>query len=452
MAIRTLSFNVSVSDSPTQNQPVWAGMQFEDNATEVVFCPDAELVNAVGDSALFRIDFNSPAGYSPSSNLTADQNGNYRRSIPYSMTFIGGELEAVFVVTSADGNLELLSFPITLYLTEVKRDAVCADELHKGLSMVEESVRQLSLIAEESADKAEESADKAQKSAEAAEAALAQTEEGVQRFEEAAEAKADLQFKEIEGGFSWFFSFLENTQICLLYAIETESSLLRFSGSNTDVNIITTVDLSEFKIGKKYLITVDEDYNIRSIEEVVDLSDKVSVSDIDHSYNPESENAQSGKAVAEALATVGEKEWQMLEDISLTEAVYSIAFDAGKMNSMKEVHIEGYIVPTDTTITSQQVMFNDGAPVWQTNVNCKATGKFYIIMDIYKSPRSATVYDGTVSCYDYTVGGSSFKITKMSADLQEINNGLLLNSNQLVFRTTSANPMAAGTRIKVWGR
>ncbi len=49
---------------------------------------------------------------------------------------------------------------------------------------------------------------------------------------------------------------------------------------------------------------------------------------IDQTYSPESENAQSGKAVAQALNTVGgaEQSYELIEKITTTEEVKSINF------------------------------------------------------------------------------------------------------------------------------
>lgn len=48
----------------------------------------------------------------------------------------------------------------------------------------------------------------------------------------------------------------------------------------------------------------------------------------DQTYSPTSTNAQSGKAVAEALANVGGGDWELIEDITLTEDVSSVEFSA----------------------------------------------------------------------------------------------------------------------------
>lgn len=70
------------------------------------------------------------------------------------------------------------------------------------------------------------------------------------------------------------------------------------------------------------------------------------ITNIDQTYNPESENAQSGKAVAEALKTVGQ--WQLIEEITLTEDVASIEKIFAE-NKYKEVCFYGdFSAPTAT--------------------------------------------------------------------------------------------------------
>lgn len=171
-------------------------------------------------------------------------------------------------------------------------------------------------------------------------------------------------------------------------------------------------------------------------------------------YSPESENPQSGVAVAQAIASIptgGEKEWELLEEIALPEDAVVIEMDASKMNAKNEVHIEGYIIPKNTTITNQSIGFNDGGTCWRTNVSCKSTGKVYLIMDLYKSPRNMTVFDGGVSAYSYT-SGIFFRTTTFNGDLSVSSNNLLLGGGYLKLLTSDDNPMTIGTRIKVWGR
>ncbi len=97
--IREIRYKISEdtkSIEPKTRQ--WAGMQYEDNATEVVFD-----ISALGiTNALCRIDFNSvTAGYFPSENLTPDSMPSVRRGIPKYLTQYGGELEAVAVKSAS---------------------------------------------------------------------------------------------------------------------------------------------------------------------------------------------------------------------------------------------------------------------------------------------------------------------------------------------------------------
>ena len=128
--------------SPSTRQ--WAGMQYENNATEVVF--DLSALNLT--NALCRIDFNSViAGYQPSENLTPDENGYISRSIPEYITQYGEELQVTAVVTFTDEGgaaiSEVLSFPATLYFTEVERDELVETEITQNISEMEESVKKL---------------------------------------------------------------------------------------------------------------------------------------------------------------------------------------------------------------------------------------------------------------------------------------------------------------------
>ncbi len=176
---------------------------------------------------------------------------------------------------------------------------------------------------------------------------------------------------------------------------------------------------------------------------------------VDQNFNPESENAQSGKAVAEALATVGgaEKEWEVIEDITLTEEVMQINIPSNKLQGIKELHISGYIIPTDKTITNQDVSFGiAGKAYWTGKVNCSMS-RIYAVMDISISPRKTPIFDGTVSAYDYILSGASYKGLGYfrTADMKDegFND---LGVADIWMRTTQANLMVAGTRIKVWGR
>lgn len=148
MSIRSLKFNITADTDTPVLRRLWAGMQFEDNATEVCFLPDTQLLTQLSADAVFRIDLNSAAGYNPSEDLTPDESGYIKRSLPFSVTRYGGEAEAVFVIT--DKGCEILSYPVTLFFTAVRRDALCSKEIHQSLSGIEQSVRRLSEAASQS--------------------------------------------------------------------------------------------------------------------------------------------------------------------------------------------------------------------------------------------------------------------------------------------------------------
>lgn len=140
MSIRNIDIMVS-SVEEQEKESRWAGMQYEDNATLVRFIVDEALLGSFGDSAVFRIDFNgTESGYSPSENLQGEE-GIFSRLLPYSMTYIGEDIEAVLVVS--DQNFEILTYPVTLRFTEVERDGVSEPAINSNISLMEESVKKM---------------------------------------------------------------------------------------------------------------------------------------------------------------------------------------------------------------------------------------------------------------------------------------------------------------------
>lgn len=68
--------------------------------------------------------------------------------------------------------------------------------------------------------------------------------------------------------------------------------------------------------------------------------------DIDQTYNPESENAQSGKAVAGAVG-----KWEELVDFTTTEEVNAVTLSQEKMPKCKEFVVRIFYPITETTLT-----------------------------------------------------------------------------------------------------
>lgn len=147
--MRNLKFIIDSFSEPLETQKVWGGMQYEDSATTVSFKLADNLLENIG-TPLYRIDFNGMAGYNPSENLSTDGDGFVSRTLPYSMTSYGGDIEVVFVVCAEI--TEVFAYPVKLFLTDVARDNFAEDKVHKSISDMEESVKQLSKEVENAVD------------------------------------------------------------------------------------------------------------------------------------------------------------------------------------------------------------------------------------------------------------------------------------------------------------
>ena len=158
----------------------WGGMQYEDNATEIVF----DITDIAKENILWRIDFDSAtAGYDPSETLAEGRNGGLcvARFIPYSMTRHGGEIQVTLVGTEIDEQGEVVGIAYTVpffaFFTDVEQHEESEDKAAISISAAEKS-------ALDSAQRAEVSAEEAQQSAEAAEIAQQKTEEAQRALEE----------------------------------------------------------------------------------------------------------------------------------------------------------------------------------------------------------------------------------------------------------------------------
>lgn len=155
--IRTIEYTVSdKSIIPASKQ--WGGMQFEDNASEIIFkIPETDGINI-----LWRIDFDSSSsGYDPGECLTVvDQ--KVSRLIPYSMTRYGGEIQVTLVGTEVDSNNEAVrvvySLPATVYFTDVEQHEEYENKAVEHISAAEKSAVDAAKVAEESARLANQSA------------------------------------------------------------------------------------------------------------------------------------------------------------------------------------------------------------------------------------------------------------------------------------------------------
>ncbi len=121
----------------------WGGMQYENDATNVIFD-----LSALGNiNALYRIDFNTSSnGYNPSENLTCTD-GKISRKIPYSVTKQGGEIQITAVITFLDENGSqtgvCYSYPVFAFLTAVAKGEETAQEIENNISVIEQSVQNM---------------------------------------------------------------------------------------------------------------------------------------------------------------------------------------------------------------------------------------------------------------------------------------------------------------------
>lgn len=178
---RKIEYKISDGGRVSPSTRQWGGMQYEDNATELVF--DISDTEVKKEGILWRIDFNSSAaGYNPSETLMVE-GGKVKRLLPYDMTRCGGEIQVTLIGTEVDGEGQELSIaysiPVTVYLTDVEQHEESAKEMAPRISAAEAS-------AVDAAKRAKQSEEAAAESAELAEEAKSVTEEARFALEEGA--------------------------------------------------------------------------------------------------------------------------------------------------------------------------------------------------------------------------------------------------------------------------
>lgn len=178
--VREIIFDINTGNSQ-RSERQWAGMQGEDNAAKIVF---RFAKNIVLPKALYRIDFNSSgAGYQPSENLImADY--KIERLLPKVVTQYGGEIQVTAVITILDDNDvatgEVISYPVTIWLTDVEKDAEGSSKVEENISKMEKVVRQNTEITERNKFISETAAEQALIAAERTEKAQRSLEEGAE--------------------------------------------------------------------------------------------------------------------------------------------------------------------------------------------------------------------------------------------------------------------------------
>ena len=168
---------------------------------------------------------------------------------------------------------------------------------------------------------------------------------------------------------------------------------------------------------------------------------------VDQTYNPESENAQSGKAVAEAIATIDVDEgmYELIETIEVTEAevIRRDNEPDGTPYNFKRVFIQ--IETTATNFTLLRLFFRTSSNFEITTHDFSAFSNKTQLQrswcEIYPNcgwwtnrQISWTQYTGYSTVQEQAVG---FKVSTEEAP-----------TIQRIWTTTSATP---NTTIKIWG-
>lgn len=187
-------------------------------------------------------------------------------------------------------------------------------------------------------------------------------------------------------------------------------------------------------------VIIDCEYN-RDINKFGDLTEYVKHTDIDQTYSPTSENAQSGKAVAEALAAFG-GEYELIETITLEEAVKTITRNtepSGKAYSFKDVFIK---FSWNTTDTTKWILLEISADV-------KKADAFRDLMQ-----GVGTSWVQTLNCY----GKRLFLFSNRSTNTSYAQYGAqipikYLDSNKPIdaLKIQYQTEMPVGTVIEIWG-
>lgn len=134
-----------------------------------------------------------------------------------------------------------------------------------------------------------------------------------------------------------------------IVSTERDSNLYFSNG----MHFITTLPANRFKIGRKYYmsgIQSEVGYTLNSFAEALDLTDKINIDDVDQTFNSESENAQSGIAVAEAIEPF-DRAYELIETITTTEQINKLTLNTepnGTPYNFKKLFMK-YSLPQVTT-------------------------------------------------------------------------------------------------------
>ena len=155
------------------------------------------------------------------------------------------------------------------------------------------------------------------------------------------------------------FDELQIDPISSSYVATFGSNEIRL-GINPSFSSIEELSALGLIIGRKYEIklSIDQHGNptvLNSIRAVIDLKDKVNIEDIDQTYSPTSENAQSGIAVAEAtnfrLLCSTEVTQEAFDEASGEIKIISVGNESKTFDGVNQIRILIYL-PVSNTINT----------------------------------------------------------------------------------------------------
>lgn len=174
---------------------------------------------------------------------------------------------------------------------------------------------------------------------------------------------------------------------------------------------------------------------------VIETQEEINKIVIDQTYSPDSENAQSGKAVAEALAALG-GEYELIETITLAESVTTIIRNtepSGKAYNFKDVFIE---FSWETEDTRKWILLEISADV----------KKAHAFRDLAEGV--GTSWMQTLNCYGKRLFLLSERATNMGyatyatqIPTQYFGSNKPIDALKIQYQTE----MPVGTVIEIWG-
>lgn len=412
MAIRTIEYAVSVNGIVPASQQ-FGGTQGDHNATELKFTLSEPLRSAITSSAqgtvVYRFD-----GY--------DGSGGVRSTEPQVLTQdpcvyvleewitrYGGKAQVYLVITDVtDGTeMELYSFPAVLNIKD-RPDGKPTDESdYDSISTLYEGARA-------SANKAEDAAARAE-----------------QVLEDIGGAVPNIGVTEVSDGVEITVTSKEGIETAKVYnGRDGADGAKGDKGEKGDTGAQGLKGDKGDKGDDGYTPQKGVDYF--TDEDIAGLN----IPSVDQTYSPDSENAQSGKAVAEAISSTQDK-YEFITEITLTEdSIIDIQFET----PMKAVRITSNNIAVPSSGTYYWLLngssLSDSAiavtrPGTSTSTKCEYFAEIYFDSGILfsKSIKTPNVYLGSNVFSGFNMSPISQNITSLRTSLKHL----------------------ADSKLKIWG-